>query len=713
MVLVDLFPGGLVFFLLFLATASGRVLTTEATSENSESNNSTAQQPSEDVPEPSYFLSYVHQPSSREAAIHQISKNLLEVTQELVSFGPRSGDINMTVQNRLAELRNLPPSEVAELLAAHGVLVPRRTAITCDFNSPFYRSMDGSCNNLEHPCWGKSGEPYQRWLPPVYADGVNEMRRRADGGPLPSPRQVYQWLVSQTQQGPNTTYPTLSNLAVFWGQMMAHEIVLTPGVTVKIIKGKKFEDIAPNCCSPNTRHPECMPIVMDYEDGFYERGHCLAIVRSAAYAYSPFSCTPLSLGQHREQMNHLTAFIDASLVYGSSEEEMRKLREHGGTGAKLAMDYSTGWSYPPRKDRPCKAGQSVCDKRCFHAGERRANENPFLAALHTLWDREHNRLVDALRIRRWPEETLFHVVRKIVGALMQHITYKEYLPRILGEELTDILQLSVPTKNYRYDPNLNPTIYNVFATAAFRYGHSMLAERYQRVGRSPGTSPLLSGDFFSMDDYCSPHGDPVASLLSAQAHQRAQRVDNLFSRQVTNHLFAKKMNDPGLDLFSINVQRGRDHGLPPYTKWREVCGLPKVNDYSDLRHYLPEHVIDRLAAVYGPGGVHEIDLFAAGISEFPVNGGLMGPTFTCVVSHQFKLLKFGDRFWYENTHNPGKFSNEQIASIQKTTLASMLCRNSDVREIHRNIFEVESPSNPRVPCSVILHETDLDVNLWP
>ncbi|CAL1300733.1 unnamed protein product [Larinioides sclopetarius] len=325
----------------------------------------------------------------------------------------------------------------------------------------------------------------------------------------------------------------------------------------------------------------------------------------------------------------------------------------------------------------------------------------------------HNRLVDALRVRGWPEETLFHVVRKIVGAVMQHITYKEYLPRILGEELADILQLSVPTKNYRYDPNLNPTIYNVFATAAFRYGHSSLSERYQRVGHMPGTSPLLSGDFFNMDDYCSPHSDPIASLLSAQAYQHAQRVDNLFSRQVTNHLFAKKMNDPGLDLFSINIQRGRDHGLAPYTKWREVCGLPKVKDYSDLRHYMPEHVIERLAAVYGPAGLHEIDLFAAGVSEFPVNGGLLGPTFTCIVSHQFKLLKFGDRFWYENTHNPGKFSNEQIASIQKTTLASLLCRNTDVQEIHRNIFDVESPSNLRVPCSAILRETDLDVNLWP
>lgn len=52
------------------------------------------------------------------------------------------------------------------------------------------------------------------------------------------------------------------------------------------------------------------------------------------------------------------------------------------------------------------------------------NENPGLAALHTLWAREHNRLVDLFRVKGWSEEMLFHVVRKIVGAMLQHTTYR-------------------------------------------------------------------------------------------------------------------------------------------------------------------------------------------------------------------------------------------------------------------------------------------------
>ncbi|GFU34405.1 peroxidasin [Nephila pilipes] len=666
----------------------------------------------EEIRDPSYYLFETRRPTPREAFIHQLSKNILEITKDLVSFVPRSG-AGEGLEGRLATLRNLPSAEVSVLLQQQGLSIPPPTGALCDLNALFYRSLDGSCNNLHHPCWGKADEPYQRWLPPAYANGIDSLRRRADGGELPSPRQVFQWVCSQFHQSPNTTYPSLSNVAVFWGQMLTHEMMLTPIVTVKKWNGTRFVDGQLQCCKPNdTLRPECIPIVMD-EDGFFPKGHCIDISRSAAFAYSPFSCTPFSLGMPRDQMNQLTSFIDASLVYGSSNEIMKKIREKGGLGAKLSMDHSGGWTILPRRSRNCKSGHRTCDKRCFLAGERRANENPFLGALHTMWAREHNRLVDKLRIRGWPEDTLFHVVRKIVGALMQHVTYKEYLPHVLGHELPQHLDLMVPSRSYRYDPKLNPTVFNVFAAAAFRFGHSMLEERYGRLERPFG--PHLSADFFNMDDFCdsSMNRDPVASLLAAQAHERSQRVDNLFSRQVTNHLFAKEENGIGLDLFSINVQRGRDHGLPPYTKWRNICGLPSVDDYDDLRGTIPQFVIDRLAAIYGPGGVHEVDLYVAGVSEMPVNGGLLGPTFTCIVSHQFKALKFGDRFWYENLEHPGAFNRMQISSIQRTTLASLLCRNSGIPEIQPMAFELESIHNRKMSCDEIMRDTDLDVNLWP
>jgi hypothetical protein len=59
----------------------------------------------------------------------------------------------------------------------------------CKINSK-YRTIDGSCNNLDYPLWGKSLTQFTRLVPPAYADGLNELRRSVDGGPLPGPREV-------------------------------------------------------------------------------------------------------------------------------------------------------------------------------------------------------------------------------------------------------------------------------------------------------------------------------------------------------------------------------------------------------------------------------------------------------------------------------------------------------------------------------------------
>ena len=41
--------------------------------------------------------------------------------------------------------------------------------------------------------------------------------------------------------------------------------------------------------------------------------------------------------------------------------------------------------------------------------------------------------------------------------------------------------------------------------------------------------------------------------------------------QVKNHLFDAALN--GMDLIALNIQRGRDHGIPAYSEARRHCGL--------------------------------------------------------------------------------------------------------------------------------------------
>lgn len=69
---------------------------------------------------------------------------------------------------------------------------------------------------------------------------------------------------------------------------------------------------------------------------------------------------------------------------------------------------------------------------CFQAGDHRVNEQLGLLTMHTVWVREHNRLAGELLALNphWDSDTVYHETRKIVGALIQHITYQHWLPKV-------------------------------------------------------------------------------------------------------------------------------------------------------------------------------------------------------------------------------------------------------------------------------------------
>ena len=61
----------------------------------------------------------------------------------------------------------------------------------------------------------------------------------------------------------------------------------------------------------------------------------------------------------------------------------------------------------------------------------------------------------------------------------------------------------------------------------------------------------------------------------------------------------------------------------------------------------------------------------------PVTGGVVGPTFACIVGQQFLNLRKGDRFWYENGNHPGGFNQRQLQEIRKSSLSRIICDNLD------------------------------------
>ena len=108
--------------------------------------------------------------------------------------------------------------------------------------------------------------------------------------------------------------------------------------------------------------------------------------------------------------------------------------------------------------------------------------------------------------------------------------------------------------------------------------------------------------------------------------------------------------------------------------------------------------VDRLSRVYSH--VDDIDLFTGGLSERPVTGGVVGPTFACIIGQQFLNLRKGDRFWYENGNHPGAFKADQLQEIRRASLSRVICDNlDDIESLQPFAFlTVDGFSNQRKAC---------------
>merc|ERR1719309_981569 len=103
------------------------------------------------------------------------------------------------------------------------------------------------------------------------------------------------------------------------------------------------------------------------------------------------------------------------------------------------------------------------------------------------------------------------------------------------------------------------------------------------------------------------------SLLRGLASQTSQSFDNHFADEVRQHLFQQPGAAFGMDLVALNIQRGRDHGLPPYNDWREICQLGRANSFEDLNRHFTPNSVQVFRNMYQ--SVNDIDLFLGGVAE--------------------------------------------------------------------------------------------------
>lgn len=502
------------------------------------------------------------------------------------------------------------------------------------------RTIDGTKNNVQNPEWGSAESQLDRQIASDYEDGI----KKPSEYNRPSPRYISNMVAAQSKLRYNHNYAT--DMVWQWGQFIDHDLDLTGGA-----------------------HPEeKFDIKVPEGDPFFDKG-------STGNEVIPFSrsvydtSTGTNTSNPRQQVNEITSYLDGSMVYGSDPQRAAALRTMDGTGRLKTSKHNL---LPYNVDGLANAGGT--DPKFFLAGDVRANEQVGLTTMHTLFVREHNRVAAKIHKRR-PNLTgdeIYERARKRVGAYIQVITYNEFLPVLLGPHALS---------PYRgYDDTVDASVSNIFSTAAYRFGHSMLSPEISRLKKNG--NPIPQGPVALRDAFFNPYLlkykrdlDPILRGLSKKL---AQDVDTLVIDDVRNFLFGTPGKD-ALDLVSLNIQRGRDHGLPTYNEACIEMGLSPATKFSDITSN--KKIRKRLAKAYGYQ-IEDVDVWVGGLAEDHVPGALVGPLFLKILKDQFEKFRDGDRFFYKNV-----YSRHRIRKLEKVTLADIIRRNTGIGyEIQDNVF---------------------------
>jgi peroxidase len=199
------------------------------------------------------------------------------------------------------------------------------------------------------------------------------------------------------------------------------------------------------CCDENrnggafifpdvNKNPDmCAPIQIPLDDPKW-RGNrtCYTLARSVVAMQIPDCQAGV-----RDQMNALTAWLDNSNVNGSNDQETKDVRDARSpllkTNPRLTRIRGRG-ILPSCQASQVRSGAVSCNavcatetnRRCVLGGVARANEQPGLTTMHTIWFREHNRIASELESinRNWDAERVFQETRRIMIAEYQHIIYQ-------------------------------------------------------------------------------------------------------------------------------------------------------------------------------------------------------------------------------------------------------------------------------------------------
>jgi hypothetical protein len=354
-------------------------------------------------------------------------------------------------------------------------------------------------------------------------------------------------------------------------------------------------------------------------------------------------------------INTVSSYLNLSQLYGQTAAVATSLENRDGTLK------STG-----------RGRYLPIVKGYFVSGDPRVTENPELTATTTLFMREHNFWVATLRRRNpgWSAARLFGMAREITTAEYQNIIYTGYLPHLLGPVLGP----------YRgYDPMVNAQVSQEFATAAFRL-HTQVSDTEVGLSNSGVQvfSESLAQAFFN--SAATDEANGIDNLIRSIGSDHSQATDP-YTVAVLRDLLNAGLVGGGkdlIDLMAIDIARERDVGLGTLNETRRSLGLAPYASFAQLT--ADPWLQANYAAVYG--SINDVDLFMGGLAEAHAPGANVGPTFQAIIANQFSRERSGDRFFWRNEG----FDPQTAAMIERTTLATIIRRNTDTTNLQADVF---------------------------
>jgi hypothetical protein len=598
------------------------------------------------------------------------------------------------------------------------------------------QSLSGVNNNPNFPTLGAAGQRYLRIGPARYADG----RSQPFGGP--NSRYV------SNREFNDTNVNVFSERGVtqwgnIWGQFIDHNV------------GHRDE----NGTAANIPFNQSDPL-----ESFINTLGVIPFSRSAAAPGTGVTNT-------RQHINTQNSFIDAEAVYGISDVRLDWLRTGSLDGnpdnnsGSLMMSGSGINSYLPTRaarGNPAGAPTMAIDGRLLShpndakvAGDVRANEQFGLTSVQTLFAREHNRIVNALP--SWvSQEDKFQLARAVVIAEIQFITYNEFLPA-----------MGVTLPAYQgYNDFLDPSTAHEFATVGYR-AHSFIhgeveaetnVSRYSQAtldaleaqgvevtvdGTDVAIAVPLNVGFFNPGLVEQIQLGPILEGFGAESDYRNDEMIDNSLRSVLFRIPSSSNPDcldgPTLpqcfntvaDLGAIDLERGRDHGMPLYNTMRNAYGLSSKTSFTAVTGESTESfpaglgvdspacmdiialfdingnpttvaadnatrvvkrctLAARLKAIYGSPS--NMDAFVGMLAEKHLSGKEMGELQNAIWIDQFGAARDGDRFFYANDPLQSYIRNN-FGIDSRVSLAQVISRNTDFAATG-NVFRI--PGSPNV-----------------